>query len=454
MLALALLAAIPLHFHYDASEFTNTVYHVTCLTTRVPCTNLTFTHFWNAELHLTPADQAELDVWLETFRKLENAAPAPPSAPLLPNYLSFYPSLKARHAIVVAAVESDSSEDFRRRAARLIDPADAARLSQVLQHFQRRLHPWWIANSGPVEAHIRKVRHQMRNSGLLPLAGQVSAFLEAHLPKKDVYIHAIPGPFPASKESSATVIANHFFVEIVASDKPQDTMWKAMHELTHAFYDSAPAARHQSLMSQFVAAGSQPAFYTFLNEAVATAVQLLVYERNGITDDDPYHHPYIPRLGRSTLPLIKEALANRGTLFDGFAISYIRAGAAELKEQVTGPKFILAAAGVLSSEKNHKAFEMFFERIQPNFYLSTEKEWLLFPGLNAVRLLTYNELPPFASQVPNLDSLIKSSAFAYASVHEGKGTEFLVAGRDTDALVEAVKRLARLPSIPTQGLIF
>ena len=455
MLALALLATLPLTFHYDASEFTNAVYQVSCLTNRVPCTNALFTRFWDTEAQLTPADTTQLDAWLEIFRKIENAAPSPPAAPLLPNYTSYYPSLKARHTIVAAAVESRSPEDFRRRAAKLINAADADRLSQVLGHFQHRLHPWWLATGRhSVETHIRQVRHQMHAASLLPLTTQVAAFLEADLPTRDIYIHAIPAPFPASKNASATVIANHFFVEILPSDKPQDTIWKAMHELTHAFYDSAPAARHLSLMNQFVAAESPQSFYAFLNEALATAVQLLVYERKGITDNDPYHHPYIPRLGRSTMPLLKDALANNRTLFEGFAGPYVRAGAAELKEETTNPKFVLSATAVLASEKNRKAFDMFFRRLQPNFYLTTEEEWMLFTRLNAVRLLTYDELPPFASEIPNVDSLTKGSAFAYALMRHDKGTVFVLAGRDPGALVEAVKRLAKLPSVPSHGLIF
>ncbi|HMF76473.1 MAG TPA: hypothetical protein VK604_12490, partial [Bryobacteraceae bacterium] len=218
MLALALLASISLHFHYDASEFTNAVYHVSCLTGRVPCTNSVFTRFWNDEFHVTRDDGAQLDAWLEIFRKLESAAPAPASAPLLPNYASYYPSMKLRHSIIAAAVESRSSEDFRRRAAKLTNPSDAARLSQVLQHFQRRLHPWWLATGRhSVKTHIRQVRREMRASELMPLASQVAAFTEANLPTRDIYIHAIPGPFPTSKEAAATVIANHFFVEILAS---------------------------------------------------------------------------------------------------------------------------------------------------------------------------------------------------------------------------------------------
>ena len=120
-------STIHFHLHYDAFEFTNGVYHVTCLTNRVPCTNSVFTRFLNSEFHVTPADGAQLDAWLEILRKIENAAPAPPPAPLLPNYASYYPGMKARYSIIAAAT--------------FTNPAAAARLSQVLHHFQRRLQP-------------------------------------------------------------------------------------------------------------------------------------------------------------------------------------------------------------------------------------------------------------------------------------------------------------------------
>jgi hypothetical protein len=454
--ALALMAVIPLRFHYDASEFTNVVYHVNCLTSRVPCTNSVFTRFWNDQYHFTRADGAELDAWLGILRKIESAAPAPPPAPFLPNYGSFYPSLRARYQIVTAAVESRTPADFRKRAARFLNQEEALRLSQVLDHFQRRLHPWWVATGREaVDAHIRQVKQRMKTSNLMPLAGQIAGFVEANLEKRDVFIHAIPGPFPDSKEASATVISNHFFVEIMASDKPDDTIWKAMHELTHAFFDSAPAARHLSLMKQFATANEphSQAFYDFLNEAVATAVQLIVYERQGVKDDDPYHHPYIPRLGRSTMPLVKEAIAGHRTVFDGFTEFYLRAGSAELKEQTSNPHFILSAAAVLASEKNHKAADTFFDRIAPRFFLTEEKEWMLFTDLNAVRLLTYDELAPFTGHIANLDGLTRNRGFAYVVRHSAKGRVFFLAGRDTDALNEVVKQLAKVQSVSSDGLV-
>lgn len=63
-----------------------------------------------------------------------------------------------------------------------------------------------------------------------------------------------------------------------------------MHELTHAFYDPAPAA------------GSPQRFYPFLNEALATAVQLLVYETPIITPTSPASAVPPCRCSRRHLP--------------------------------------------------------------------------------------------------------------------------------------------------------
>src|SRR5262249_48885940 len=127
-------------------------------------------------------------------------------------------------------------------------------------------------------------------------------------------------------------------------DTAKDTEWKAMHELTHYFYGAAPLAKHVGLMREFLQTNKSdaPSLYTFFNEALATAVQLLVYERTKITDTDPYHHPYIPRLARSMVPLLKEALATGQTAFGSFSQSYIRAGEVELGDELTSPSFLLS----------------------------------------------------------------------------------------------------------------
>lgn len=457
MLALALLAAVSLRFHFDASEFANAAYHVSCLTSRLSCTNPVFTKFWNEKYNVTREDGAELDAWRHIFEKIEGAAPLPPPAPFLPNYPGYFPSLRARNRVLAAAFESRSPDEFRRRALRLVAPEDAARLAAILEHFLRRLHPWWTETGRKsVETHLEQVKQRMRAGDMMPLARQMAAFMDAKLPGRDVYVHAIPGPDPVSKDATATFFANHFTVEILAADQPQDTVWKAMHEMTHMFYDAAPAARHLDLMGEFAATrhpAAQP-LYGFLNEALATGLQLLIYERMGVKDDDPYHHPYIPRLGRSTMPLIKQALASRGTLFDGFAEPYIRAGDTELKQDAAKPDFILSVAAILATEKNRQASDAFFNEFQIRSFVDNDREWQQFPELNAVRLLTYDELPPFGAQLPDAANLTSHRGFAYIKRHASTGRLVLLAGQDTAAVVAVVKKLATLSSLPSEGLVF
>jgi hypothetical protein len=74
MLLLALVVAAPLHFHFDASEFANAVYHVGCLTGRLACTKTVYTKFWNEKYNVTREDGARFDEFRKIFEQLEDAA--------------------------------------------------------------------------------------------------------------------------------------------------------------------------------------------------------------------------------------------------------------------------------------------------------------------------------------------------------------------------------------------
>jgi hypothetical protein len=47
LLLFAMAAAAPLHFHVDATEFANTVYHRVCTTGRMNCSRDIYMRFWN-----------------------------------------------------------------------------------------------------------------------------------------------------------------------------------------------------------------------------------------------------------------------------------------------------------------------------------------------------------------------------------------------------------------------
>ena len=113
----------------------------------------------------------------------------------------------------------------------------------------------------------------------------------------------------------------------------QDAAWIALHEITHAIFDLAPTEKHRRFQSEIQSAPGGPTVYAYLNEALATGMQLLLYKRLGIQDRDPYNHPYIPRLGRATIPLLEAAIEDRRSIFDGFAQRYLQAGLAEMNER-------------------------------------------------------------------------------------------------------------------------
>src|SRR6266567_1084251 len=195
MLFLALLAAAPLHFHFDASEFANAVYHVGCLTDRLACTKRVYTKCWNEKYRVTPEDGARFDQFRKTFEELEDAAGKSQPAPFLPNYLGHFPPLRARVRLVAAALDSKSPQEFRRRAAAYAKPEQVERLAQILEYVEKRLHPWWVSTGRAIaQQRIKGVERRMTSLGMPKLAEQAAAFLEAKEAARDLYVHAVPSP--------------------------------------------------------------------------------------------------------------------------------------------------------------------------------------------------------------------------------------------------------------------
>jgi hypothetical protein len=461
ILAAALLAA-PLVFHTDAGEFANVVYNVACLTHQISCTTEKYERFWKEELDWSPADQRELVRWQTIVADGERRAPAATSAPLLPNYLSYYPGLRFRQSIIATALDTDSAGEFRRRAGRVVSAADARALASALSHFQQRLHPWWERVG---RARVRPVRDVER--ALTParkeLARRAAAFVHAPPDLTDVFMHVVPSPDVSNDEATGTAVRNHFFMELVPPDtvkEPAADVGKmvvsiGLHELTHAFYDSAPVQVHQEIMQQFVDSSDAraPSFYTYLNEAIATAVQEMA-------DDEPrsegggYRDAYIPRLGHAAVPLIADAMFNGKTMSDGFVAGYLRNGREVLNGDVDTLQFALSSAAVIASDPMQSAVQEFRKAFSPRFTVSTQAEWQTFGELNAVLLLDYREAGQFTSHVPLLDTLTTHRGFAFLTGYKKKSRMLMLAGRDPTAVADVVARLATMKSVPPNGVIF
>src|SRR5260370_38521199 len=122
------------------------------------------------------------------------------------------------------------------------------------------------------------------------------------------------------------------------------------------------------------------------------------------SDDGGYRHPFIPRLGRSTLPVLKESLEKGHTLYQPeFTKAYINEANRELGEDDTNPKFFLTSTAILPTDKAYPAYELFLKEFQPVSFIKSD-QWRLFPYLNLIFLVGYDELGAFSTSFPDLAS--------------------------------------------------
>ncbi len=61
----AIAAMVPLHFHFDATEFANAVYHTACVCERIICSGKQYQHFWKETYHSTAEDEARFQEFVQ-----------------------------------------------------------------------------------------------------------------------------------------------------------------------------------------------------------------------------------------------------------------------------------------------------------------------------------------------------------------------------------------------------
>lgn len=469
-LELAFAAALPISFHYDADEWSNAAYNIVCLAEQIPCSKPLYEALWKDDLKWTDDDARHLDAWKSVVTRMAEALPPSGTAPLLPNYMTYHPQLKLRMSVAAAALASHSPDEFGRRIAPLVNAEDAETMRNTLVHYQRRLQPWWESTGAKlVEGHIRDVQAAMSDEDVT-VSTRAAVFLNSQLASPDVYVHAVPSPSKGEKIASATVFENHFVVEITATDKASDTIWKALHELTHAYFDAAPEATHQAIMKQFVDEPGGAPFYTYFNEALATAVQRMVIEQSARRtqqgadgasapkagaaeeDDGGYRHPYIPRLARALEPVLRHALAGGSIVTDGFVADYIRAGRAELGSEATSPRFVFGSVALFANEPRYAAREAARNAFNVWFSVGSIESWRRFGETSAIFINDYDEVKGFSEQIPDLEARMKHRGFAYVTPYRTQSRVLVLAGRDNITLLELIERVAALPSVPAEGV--
>jgi hypothetical protein len=243
----------------------------------------------------------------------------------------------------------------------------------------------------------------------------------------------------------------------------------AVHELTHYIYDRAPVQKQLALIRECVESGQPSAagLYTYLNEAVAVAAQSLHASKTVETRlttspfekparDDEYHHPYVAPLGAAASPLVKEAMRAKRTLFQGFAARYLTAGTAALREKVREPQFVLAQVGLVVPENGDNLRTAYLQAMFPNasVQMRNERDANDLTNVHLVRLARYSALGDLEDRIPDMATLRAQRGFAYALPRASSSRVYVLAGRDDQAIIDVIKKLAGLKELPSAGLLF
>ncbi len=445
------LAAFPVQIEPDSGLFANVFYHVACLSESIGCSKAGFERFWRERLGWDETDAKMLDDLKFVLDAAGDTTAEPEPIPYPPNFGSYYPGIRARQALLVAALESGSATGARAATENVLSPAAARRLASVFVHFESRLRPWWESRDATWgRAHERSLLRTLEESNLGDLVDRMGEFLESRI--SWVGLHVIDAPY-GLQGSHATILGHHVFLEAGVSDKPVESVWKVLHELVHILYDRGPHERHRELVAQFIQAAPPHSMshYVLLNEAIATALQLIVFDRLQIQMENYYADFLVRTAAQSTKPILEMALSTGSSLYDGFSDHFIQAADAAFGGLVRSPQFLLVGAAVLGMENYPKASEAYLRRVPPRSLVISEDAVRAFPETHVVRLLRHGDLKSLQSRFQLDEDVTQHRAFVYSPPRASKRQIFWICGQDEAALVAAVTAFAGLADVTSGG---
>jgi hypothetical protein len=131
------------------------------------------------------------------------------------------------------------------------------------------------------------------------------------------------------------------------------------------------------------------------------------------------------------------------------------AAATALGDKLQEPQFILAQVALLLPEDSGRITQAYSGAMFPkaSAQLRKEEELAAFPDLSVVRFVRFDALGSLADTIPNVPSLLAHRGFAYATRRGRDARTYILAGRDTDTIVDLITKLAALKSL-TDGLLF
>lgn len=452
----------------EATEFANLSYQVLCLADELPCSKPTYQQLWQTQLDWNEEDNRQIAQFHAILRALPAGYEDP--APLPLNFPSYYPSLIKLQGLKSALLMSDELGAARVNLAKVVGSEAAERIAGVVGHFRPRFHTWWRAEGQNLTRNKSKdLARLLKKYELMELAEQFAESLDVPAPaRRRPYLQLIARPALGPRGSYGTQLANYVVLELLPGDDLAESLGPVVHEVFHYFYDSVPRQRHMALLNEFVSHPDPAAlsFYSYLNEALATAAGIQVEERvlgpekmrlRGRNVN--YAHPFIGRLGKASAGLMRDCLSSGSPLLSQLADSYIRSGRAALGDLAASPRFLLAHHTLQGNRDYLAAFEPLVAAMPAITTVSGADALDRFPRLNAIVLVTPDDLrqPAFERLAPaqTISSLRELAAqrfsFVYAQPRAGACvTYYFVA--ETEAQLRPLLQAFSASDQPFTGL--
>ena len=425
---------------------------------------------WRKDLAWTAEDANFLNQWSLLYnRNRRDTAGKRRMPPIYPhNYARYYGNSVSRdYAFRIAALNAADLSTLRRSYRKLCGRACAENFINVLSHFWPRFSTWWqqegLASATKI---IPQLAAKTADFGLGAISESVIRLTAAEVPQHhEVNLDVVVHPKKYLTNYTATAMENHILTEVV--DDPEiggPRLPLVLHELTHHFYDSARRGRHIHLVESF---DQRPepfslAAYSILNEALATAVQLLAekhlrppsdYAKFIADDDNVYFDPFISKVGRALAPIVEDWIAANKNIFQpDFADAYLPAVAAALGPLRESPRFLLSSRVLIHWAGGKRAKDEFVQMVRGITTLDEWRDLMASPNLGGVVFATQNDFTHLQDSQGVLPQSVLAAvteaartqpAFAYAWQRSPKAAGYILYGRDEERLLRVTKSFAR-----------
>lgn len=467
-------------FHFRSRPIANLVWQLDSMAGLAQGDGGAYRRFWKDKFDWNAQDDQQLERWIELSKRYRRQSLSPigdsPYPVNCPTPYSSNSGVARNQNVRIAALEATDLRDYQQRLLQAIPPRDAVKFGLIVAHFDPRFQKWWRSkgeNAG--EELVLNFKDAMHEYAMAELAQQLAAFTEAQLnPDHEVTFHLMVRPARYGDGIAGTQIRNHMIAEMGQREHAAPRLSLLMHELMHHFYDSAPVEKHTALVRTFLEAPEPHSMglYTYLNEAIATAVGILVDARvqtpqrlvGHLADDRRVS------LDRTAAKLaigiylnLEKHLRQRRTLFDGFAPIYIASGCKALGDFALGPQLELASRTIIvRNPRALPAMNEFVKRVHAITTLAGRRPLIEYQQLSGVVFLLTGELQwllgttgiiPKEARALIRKASAQNAAFVFGARRSNKAGVYVLIGDDQESL-RAVQRQFAANQKPFAGVRF